>query len=132
MQTDTEKLSSAAVMHQSDLCICETRNGLIVTDKNDCVNVRQGVCVGETMEVSKEFMDALVPYTLPSGLKVVGTYAHFEADHGILLDRFDTQVTTSAAGSTDLFVCKLPSGLALIATYEQCITDGGTILGKLD
>jgi hypothetical protein len=132
MSTQVEQLSEEEHVQDETLCVCETRDGLLVTDAGDCVNVRHGVCVGRDKDPGKEYADTLIPYTLPSGNKVVGTFADFRADQGTLVDRFDPQVTTSDCGATDLFVCKLPSGLAIIETFDQCVMDGGTILGKLN
>jgi hypothetical protein len=115
-----------------NLCLCETRNGLIVTDKGNCVGTLHGVCVGASKTLKKEYADSLIPYTLPSGHKVVGTFKDFRADRGKLLDRFDPRVKTPDDGATELFVCRLRSGIAIIETYDQCRKDRGKILGKLN
>jgi hypothetical protein len=115
-----------------NVCVCETSNGLILTDKGYCVGALHGVCVGALLKLKKKYPDFLLPYTLPSGHKVVGTIKDLLADHGKLRDKFDPRVRTPDDGARELFVCRLRSGIAIIETYDQCLKDGGEILGKLN
>ena len=113
------------------LILCELRNGdlIVATGVNDCLS-KGGKPVDQGNPGSRPA--TLVLYKLPSGNEVVGTYASFLADHGILHLAFDTrQKTPTGSNSSELFICRLPSGLGVIATYDECLQDGGTVEAKI-
>jgi hypothetical protein len=123
---------NAANAESGDLCLCSSPNGLMVTAPDDCRNNQHGTCVEKGVPDNPQHLDAVIPYTLPSGNKVVGTFANLMADRGSLADRYDPREMPSDYREDDPVVCRLPSGITIIETRAQCREDRGTAIGKLN
>jgi hypothetical protein len=113
-----------------NLIVCELPGGQqIVTTPQDCAD-QQGTIVDENYLGSST--DGLIPYKLPSGKVVVGTYANLLADKGTPSEGTDLADTApSDRVSTQRFVCKLPSGLGVVETYAESQKDGAAVVAKV-
>jgi hypothetical protein len=107
-------------------CVCQLPNGTkIVTTTADCKALGGSPMVEKARRL-------LIPYTLPSGNEVVGSYEDFLADGGRLEDAVDlTDTDPSEIRPKDRVLCRLPSGLGIVETRDECLEDGGTIEGTI-
>ncbi len=113
-------------------CQLPDDGGIVTMPRSECIYQHHGQPVGDDIGPIKFESDLLLPYRLPSGKKVVGTFKQCVADGGKLVKGFDSRETKpSRKASPQLFICRLPSGIGIVATHDQCQRDGGTIVGKM-
>ena len=99
------------------------------TTKEDCAP-RAGCTMVPT--VALEPPPELVPYTLPSGKVIVGSYGDYLADDSTLVGTFFSPIDDLSNIKDDAqVICRLPSGLGVLETLANSKLDHGKVTGML-